>query len=494
MQVAVYRNSDVYFEEANFTSSHNIAPSMCFTNCPACAESDDVTFAFLEGDTYLLGIVSIHEADPDCPFNCSVFRATSFDVGITESFLHTTHLMRSETGINYGAILLDDCYSSALIELVLTGIMSRQTTLRNPNTGEVIDVGKIAAVISTVGSTVTILASLLMKEFNIPIIASSATSPDLDDRINFPYFLRTVPSDVEQGKAMVDVVKRLGWEYISVMYVKNNYGNKGKVVVEQFARLEDICVAKETEGISDVIDDDTISDLGEVATRLNNHKTDMVIYFGTNTMIEQFLAVSQTNSFVFLGSEDWGDNPYTIETGGDATLGSLTMKNEAYSPADNKFTDYLRNATPANVPGSRNPWFAQYWEEHFKCDLRQTITNKYHQTCTEGATLDEETVNTMSINQRVLHLTEAVRSVTIGLKRAKDAYCNFEPEFPCPNFFNYIHLVVDILKGVKVTRRGEDVRVFNDDGNGNVGFIITNIQRKNDGKLAYVDVSSVSYN
>lgn len=51
--------------------------------------------------------------------------------------------------------------------------------------------------------------------FNIPQIAYSATSMDLSDKTLFKYFMRVVPSDAQQARAMVDIVKRYNWTYVS---------------------------------------------------------------------------------------------------------------------------------------------------------------------------------------------------------------------------------------------------------------------------------------
>lgn len=411
------------------------------------------------------------------------------DVGIVETFLHTVEDMRSETGIHYGAIILDDCYSAARIELILTQIMSKTRTLYDPNTGQAVDTSKIAAVISTVSSGVTISTSLLMMEFNIPVISSTATSPDLDDKINFPFFLRTLPSDVEQAKAMTSVIQRLGWQYVSVLYVKNNYGRKGKDAVTSYAKERHICIADHPEDIPDVTDDqNTPGDLREVATRLNNHQTDVVIYFGTDTMIVEFLKARSSNSFIFLGSEDWGDRPFILEEGGEATLGSLTMKNEVFSPTDESFANYLKSVTPKSNPQSRNPWFSTYWEEVFECDLKESFTNKFNRPCDENATFDDDTVDMLMNDQRILHTAEAVRAVTIALKRAKDKFCKAQSLFPCGLYFTNMPGAIQIFRNVSFQRNGHDARIFNDDGNGNVGFLINNVQRGKNGQLYYSEV------
>lgn len=58
-----------------------------------------------------------------------------------------------------------------------------------------------------------------------------STSPELSNKQRFEYFSRTIPSDHYQVKAMVDIVRRMGWSYISIIYEESNYGIKVSAVM-----------------------------------------------------------------------------------------------------------------------------------------------------------------------------------------------------------------------------------------------------------------------
>lgn len=103
----------------------------------------------------------------------------------------------------------------------------------------------------------------LLRLFRIPQISFFSTSPELSNKDRFEYFLRTVPSDTNQVRAMVEIVKLLGWTYVSVscliktarglpinrllfsqvIYEESNYGDKAFSVLEiEFAKNH-ICIA-----------------------------------------------------------------------------------------------------------------------------------------------------------------------------------------------------------------------------------------------------------
>lgn len=65
---------------------------------------------------------------------------------------------------------------------------------------------------------------------SVPLLQVSyfSTSPELSNKQRFEYFTRTIPSDLYQVKAMVDIVRLLKWSYISIIYEESNYGIKVK--------------------------------------------------------------------------------------------------------------------------------------------------------------------------------------------------------------------------------------------------------------------------
>lgn len=51
-----------------------------------------------------------------------------------------------------------------------------------------------------------------------------STSSELSNKQRFEFFLRTVPSDKSQASAMVEIVKKLNWTYVSIIYEESIYG------------------------------------------------------------------------------------------------------------------------------------------------------------------------------------------------------------------------------------------------------------------------------
>lgn len=78
----------------------------------------------------------------------------------------------------------------------------------------------ISGLIGPGSSTVTIQIQNLLSLFTIPQIGYSATSKDLSDKSLYKYFLRVVPSDKLQARAMLDIVLHFNWTYVSTVYTE----------------------------------------------------------------------------------------------------------------------------------------------------------------------------------------------------------------------------------------------------------------------------------
>lgn len=68
----------------------------------------------------------------------------------------------------------------------------------------------------------------------IPQISYASTAPELSDDRRYDFFSRVVPPDSFQAQAMVDIIRALGWTYVSTVASEGSYGEKG---VEAFTQL-----------------------------------------------------------------------------------------------------------------------------------------------------------------------------------------------------------------------------------------------------------------
>jgi ABC-type branched-subunit amino acid transport system substrate-binding protein len=65
----------------------------------------------------------------------------------------------------------------------------------------------IVGVIGDQRSDISVQVASLLRVFKIPLISYQSTSPTLSDRERFANFFRTVPSDVTQAYAILEILK-----------------------------------------------------------------------------------------------------------------------------------------------------------------------------------------------------------------------------------------------------------------------------------------------
>lgn len=76
----------------------------------------------------------------------------------------------------------------------------------------------------------------ILEVFEIPVISYGATSYELNDKTQYPYFLRTVPSDLSQAQAIVEFLEYFNWTYVSAVYSDDSYGKFGMKLMKSEAK------------------------------------------------------------------------------------------------------------------------------------------------------------------------------------------------------------------------------------------------------------------
>jgi metabotropic glutamate receptor 1 len=163
--------------------------------------------------------------------------------------INNKNLTKLLPGIKLGLEIRDECWDSSIaleetIDFIKDTIASDENEYddnqKDPNTTknfanendskcqilkEKQNQNRILAVIGPGGSTVTINVQNLLQLFDIPQLGYSATSIDLSDKQMFKSFIRVVPSDFLQVRAMVDFVVKMNWTYLFAIYTDGIYLN-----------------------------------------------------------------------------------------------------------------------------------------------------------------------------------------------------------------------------------------------------------------------------
>uniref|UniRef100_A0A2K5U693 Receptor ligand binding region domain-containing protein n=1 Tax=Macaca fascicularis TaxID=9541 RepID=A0A2K5U693_MACFA len=224
--------------------------------------SSQRSVARMDGDVIIGALFSVHHQPPAEKVperKCGEIRE-QYGIQRVEAMFHTLDKINADPvllpNITLGSEIRDSCWhSSVALEQSIEFIRDSLISIRDEKDGfnrclpdgQSLPPGRtkkpIAGVIGPGSSSVAIQVQNLLQLFDIPQIAYSATSIDLSDKTLYKYFLRVVPSDTLQARAMLDIVKRYNWTYVSAVHTEGNYGESGMDAFKELAAQEGLCIA-----------------------------------------------------------------------------------------------------------------------------------------------------------------------------------------------------------------------------------------------------------
>ncbi|XP_041859914.1 metabotropic glutamate receptor 7-like [Melanotaenia boesemani] len=276
--------------------------------------------------------------------------------------------------ITLGARVLDTCSRDTYaLEQSLTfvqALITKDTSDVRCTNGEppvFVKPEKVVGVIGASASSVSIMVANILRLFQIPQISYASTAPELSDDRRYDFFSRVVPPDSFQAQAMVDIIRALGWTYVSTIASEGSYGEKG---VEAFTQLSKeaggICIAQSLK----IPHNPKLEDYDKIIQQLlETFSSRAVIIFASEEDIRGVLnatkRANKVGNFVWIGSDSWGSKSSPIHQLEDVAVGAVTILPKRSSIRG--FDEYFTALTLEN--NRRNVWFAEFWEENFDCRL-----------------------------------------------------------------------------------------------------------------------------
>lgn len=130
-------------------------------------------------------------------------------------------------GIKLGLSAFDTCSSeTTALDRTVEEFITHQRCDSEEEEGA-IGMRQVVGVVGPLYSSISVQVAHLLRLFRMPQISYDSTSSELSDNTKYEYFLRTVPSDLLQARAIVDILRYFGWSYVSVVYSDDSYGRNG---------------------------------------------------------------------------------------------------------------------------------------------------------------------------------------------------------------------------------------------------------------------------
>lgn len=285
-------------------------------------------------------------------------------------------------GFTMGINIVDTCYSETVaLRRSLDFVTSERSAADDvtsvyvcadgstPSSG---DNAPVVGVIGAASSSVSIQVASFLQLFKIPQVSYHSTSPDLSDPNRYGYFLRTVPSDTYQARAIISILRHFNWTYVSAVYDDSNYGTRGWEEIEAEANMHGICFAfkrkirrhilsshshnNRSQEMDDIID--------SLVKKVNS--TVVIMYMYHDQAQELFMAADRRHvKFTWIGSDAWSARD-TVAVGHEHVVeGAISV--QPLGGVIERFDDYFRSLHP--LTNTHNPWFDEFWEGYFNCSL-----------------------------------------------------------------------------------------------------------------------------
>ncbi|KAM9443980.1 taste receptor type 1 member 3 [Clarias gariepinus] len=181
---------------------------------------------------------------------------------------------------------------------------------------------RVHALIGPYSSEMASVISQLVSFFLMPQVSYGATSDGFSDKLTYPSFMRTTPTDKWQSLAMVQLLQEFGWNWVAVIGSDETYGQQGQQYVSQEAANGGICVAYE--GLIPVYED-PVPTIREILDGIVQTKVNVVVVFATATASASFFqeVIRRNMTGVWIASTAWAVHSSIVTLPGIKTVGTI---------------------------------------------------------------------------------------------------------------------------------------------------------------------------
>ncbi|XP_030659189.1 G-protein coupled receptor family C group 6 member A isoform X2 [Nomascus leucogenys] len=220
-----------------------------------CQTPDDFVAATSPGHIIIGGLFAIHEkmlSSEDYPRRPQIQKCVGFEISVflqTLAMIHSIEKINNSTllsGVKLGYEIYDTCTEvtvamAATLRFLSKFNCSRETVEFKCDYSSYMP--RVKAVIGSGYSEITMAVSRMLNLQLMPQVGYESTAEILSDKIRFPSFLRTVPSDFHQIKAMAHLIQKSGWNWIGIITTDDDYGRLALNTFIIQAEANNVCIA-----------------------------------------------------------------------------------------------------------------------------------------------------------------------------------------------------------------------------------------------------------
>uniref|UniRef100_A0A3Q3MFH6 Olfactory receptor C family, r1 n=1 Tax=Mastacembelus armatus TaxID=205130 RepID=A0A3Q3MFH6_9TELE len=215
-----------------------------------------------------------------------------------------------------------------------------------------------------IGGDSSVTAQILSKilgPLSVPLMSYAASCSCLSDRLEFPNFFRTIPSDFYQARAIAQLVIQFNWTWIGAVVTNNNYGLSA---IKEEIEGAGVCL----QFVETLNREDIVSEVRRAALTIQASTARVILVFTWYTGLrELFLQLDKINvtDRQFLASEAWSTSGDLLQNPVTSKVANGVLGVAIRSSTIPGFEHFLRNLNPSHRPNDK--FLREFWQKVFGC-------------------------------------------------------------------------------------------------------------------------------
>uniref|UniRef100_A0A3Q2ZJI6 Taste receptor, type 1, member 1 n=1 Tax=Hippocampus comes TaxID=109280 RepID=A0A3Q2ZJI6_HIPCM len=288
----------------------------------------------LQGDFSIAGLFPLHDTNgPSAGLPalgpCNEGRHNKHGFHMMQAMRFAVEEINNKTGahhllpgVSLGYRLYDICSVPASV-LATLDILAEQYRGSAANTEPAL-ANMTVAVIGPDSSSKTFTPAALLGAYLVPQISYEASNKKLSNKVLYPSFFRTIPSDKNQVEAIIQLLVRFNWTWIALLGSDNDYGLDGMQSLSQRAAAHGICVAYQ--GIIPAYSSETVDLMRGMVAGILRAKVNTIVLFSSKSKLSgffPFVIEANVTGKVWIGTEDWSAATRVSGIPGIHTVGTV---------------------------------------------------------------------------------------------------------------------------------------------------------------------------
>ncbi|XP_041953714.1 taste receptor type 1 member 1 [Alosa sapidissima] len=301
----------------------------------------------LVGDYYIAGLFPLHNTDAGVsgqPYlrDCKEGLSNKHGYHLLQAMRFAVEEINNNTslnllpGVTLGYQTYDTCSRSAST-LATLDLLIQQSNGTQPGQ-------RAVAVVGPDSSSYSFTPAAALGAYLVPQISYEASNEMLSNKVLYPAFFRTIPSDKKQVNAMIQILVKFNWTWVAILGSDNEYGLQGMQSLSEQASDYGICVAYQ--GVIPGYSKDTKEHMRDIVQNIIKTKVNTIVVFSSKRIVSgffPFVIEQNVTDKVWIGTEDWSVVTLVSAIPGIQSIGTVLGVSLKYSPLSG-FSDFEKRS------------------------------------------------------------------------------------------------------------------------------------------------------